>query len=135
MRNSPEDEIIVKNFDPRIDFKKQAIAASIDYYLAAKRVGEYSHYLYDFLLQNKIIQVSRDQILSTFEKQKEKALEKLERDRYWYSEEGYKYQLDQILIGKDQRVINRSKVAILTEIMEADKKTKLIDLKLVKTML
>ena len=50
MKNSPEDEIIVKNFNPSIDFKKQAIAASIDYYLAAKRVGEYSHYLYDFLL-------------------------------------------------------------------------------------
>ena len=132
-RVSPEDEILVRDFKPAFDFKKQAIAASINYWLATKKVliGEYAHHLYDFLVANQLIAVTREQILDSFAIEKQAALDNWLAHRDTMSEEAYNYNVDLINTDKMESVKQKAKVRILRDIM----RTNPIDLEKVKDML
>lgn len=131
--SKPEDEIFINLFrdKPNENFNKLAVKCNIDYYLACGIVGYYAHHLYDFLVSQKIIEVPGTERIKVFALEREKALEQLAKDKYWYTEEGYSYQLEQIMSDQSQKVKNASKVTILTEIM----KTNPIDLKKVLELL
>lgn len=129
----PEDEILIRDFKPAFDFKKQAIAASINYWLATKKVliGEYAHHLYDFLVANQLITVTRMQVLDSFAIEKQAALDNWLAHKHTMSEEAYNYNVDLINTDKSEHVKQQAKVRILRDIMRTDP----IDLEKVKDML
>lgn len=132
-RVAPEDEIIVNNLNPNFDFTKQAISASIDYWINTKKVliGDYAYHLYDFLVLNKILLPTREDILQSFAIEKEAYLKRLFDYKHTMSKAGYEYNVD--LVNKDQveRVKQMAKVRILRDRMQQNP----IDLEKIKDLL
>lgn len=113
-----EEDYLVKNYTPNIDFRKQAIACNINYWKACHMVGSYFHHLYDFLDKHKMIAFTLEEKVEAIEHQKDVQAKILISSRDRMSEEAYEYNMGLIAEGKTDAIINNAKIDLLKKVID-----------------
>lgn len=115
---------IVQTFKPHIDFKMLAIKFAIDWYLACGKIPYYGHHLFDYLIANKIIEVSVEDKTRVYLAEKELRLQYLRDNRRMFDQYGdtcFVYQVELIEENKSDKVIGDSKIKLLIEYLSKNK--------------